>query len=132
VSSAETIDLERNSADAIASATTSSVLLPHHNAVGACCETSSQPCGEELRCVSRISQPELTNSTVNPSNFVKLPASAVTSAASVFGGGPFLELHSEDPKNNHVETESTPDILWMSREKRYMLYFTPIPAEPKE
>ena len=67
VSSGGTIDLERNSADAIAPAMTSSVLLPHHKAVGAECETSSQPCGEELRCVrSRISQPELTNPKENP------------------------------------------------------------------
>jgi hypothetical protein len=43
VSSAGTIDLERNSADAIAPAMTSSVLLPHHNAVGAECETPRNP-----------------------------------------------------------------------------------------
>ncbi len=28
-------------------------------------------------------------------------------------------------QNNHVERNSTPDILWMSRGKRYIWYFTP-------
>jgi len=31
----------------------------------------------------------------------------------------------------HVEQESTPIILWMSRGKYYILYFTPIPRRIK-
>lgn len=31
----------------------------------------------------------------------------------------------EFPQNNHVEAERTPSILWKSRGKPYILYFTP-------
>jgi len=41
------------------------------------------------------------------------------------------ERSHRSTRNYHVETESTPIILWMSRGKYYILYFTPIPANRK-
>ena len=77
----EPIDLKRNSADAIAPAMTSSALLSHHRAVGPLVQTPRALAGRNLPCVSLAPN--------NPENqpLAQLPAAAVTSAASVFGGG---------------------------------------------
>ena len=82
------IDLERNSADAIAPAMTSSVPLAHRSAVG----TSPKP----RRNPAERHYPGFACESLNPDHGPKggsvqlgahIPASAVTSAASVFGGG---------------------------------------------
>src|SRR5271165_4859285 len=78
----EPIDLERNSADAIAPAMTSSALLPTterwepHQA-------SPRPRREKPPCVS-------LSTTRRNQLRAQLPTAAVTSAASVFGGGTYL------------------------------------------
>jgi hypothetical protein len=45
----------------------------------------------------------------------------VTSAASEPGGGTYQDSPQE-PQNNSVETNTTPDILWMSSTYRNILY----------
>ena len=76
----EPIDLERNSADAIAPAMTSSALLSHHRAVGTLIQTPRALAG---RTTLRIALKPTWRNQLR----AQLPAAAVTSAASVFGGG---------------------------------------------
>lgn len=105
------LDLERNAADAIALAMTSSVQ-----------PLSSQTRGENYPwynpkpLIAYCSTEKGTMQNAGPVSFEN-----VTSAASELGGGSFRDS-PQKPQNNSVETNSTPDILWMSSTYRNILY----------
>jgi len=123
----ETLDLERNSADAIAPAMTSSVLLHHRSAVEPWSKAPRKPCGEELPCVrSRISQPY--HGPGGESVQLGPLASRRDHLCRVGfrGRRPFQTTPFGRPRNYHVETNSTPISCGCQEENINILYFTSI------
>jgi hypothetical protein len=115
------LDLERNTADAIALAIASSVQ-----------PLSSLPCGENNPGPGpkRLIPDRSTKGKSSP-NGPNFPAKRHLCRFGTWGRN--LPLDSlRKSQNLYVEMNSNPDILWMSRGKRYILYFTPVQPEPKE
>src|SRR5271166_3629288 len=112
----EPIDLERNSADAIAPAMTSSALLSHRSAMG----------NPKLPAPSQGELPRVSLSTTRRNQLrAQLPTAAVTSAASVFGGGTcFRTLPSEYPELPRGNGEYSHHLVDVEREILHLVFYS--------
>jgi hypothetical protein len=119
------MDLERNSADAIAPAMTSSVPLAHRDAVGTCLKASPQPCGEELLCVrSRISQPQpQTRRRIRPTWPTYQPQRSPL-PLRFSGEGPSVKCRSEDPKQPCGNGEYSRHLVDVKRKPLHMVFYS--------
>ena len=118
-------DLERNSADAIAPAMTSSALLPHQSDGGRLLNFTAS-CGAALRCVlSRTAQPRLTNPKENPSNLAQLPSFGGHLSRFGFSGeGPFRALFLEGPKVPRGTGDYSQHLVDVKRETLHIVFYS--------
>ena len=112
-----TFDLERNSADAIAPAMTSSALLAHPwpNLPA----PSQEGTALRMLALNRSGGTNLGPTASRRDHLCRFGLS---------GEEPLPSTSTRGPGLFHVEQKNTPIILWMSSGKYYILYFTPIPS----
>src|SRR5271157_6130263 len=86
----------------------------------------ANPAGRNYPVFAREPLNPTTDPEENPSNLAHLPALAITSTASAFGGGDLPNSPVWKTRNCHVETNSTPISCGCQEEKSNILYFTSI------